>query len=81
MQVNTTSNPSAQSRPLCLMPFGRFKGSPLSDLPSDYLLWLSMLPDVRQPLLGGLLAEMARRIVEADRQTGAMPDDAGVEHR
>jgi uncharacterized protein (DUF3820 family) len=56
-----------------LMPFGQFKGSRLDQLPNDYLLWVAMLPDLRQPLLGHILKEMGRRLAELDHQpaTGA----------
>lgn len=50
------------------MPFGVHKGKRLDELPNDYLLWLSCLNDLRQPLLGHVLREMGRRIVELDRQ-------------
>jgi uncharacterized protein (DUF3820 family) len=50
------------------MPFGQFKGSRLEQLPSDYLLWLGCLPDLRQPLLGHVLREMGRRIMEMDQK-------------
>lgn len=50
------------------MPFGKFKGTPLQDLPSEYLFWLCCLDDLRQPLLGHVLKEMSRRILEMDQQ-------------
>ncbi len=50
------------------MPFGRFKGTPLKELPSEYLLWVGCLDDLRQPLLGHVLKEMARRILDMDQQ-------------
>jgi uncharacterized protein (DUF3820 family) len=50
------------------MPFGRHKSTPLQDLPSEYLLWLGCLDTLRQPLLGHVLKEMARRIVEFENQ-------------
>jgi len=46
------------------MPFGLHKGKHLDDLPDDYLLWLSCLNDLRQPLLGHVLHEMSRRLAE-----------------
>lgn len=55
-----------QTRPL--MPFGQFKGTPLDQLPHDYLLWLSGLNDLRPPLLGHVLREMGRRLAERHRQ-------------
>ena len=53
---------------LATMPFDAHKGKRLEDLPSDYLLWLGCLDDLRQPLLGAVLKEMGRRIVGLDRQ-------------
>ena len=32
------------------MPFGKFKGLELADLPNDYLEWLVGLGDLREPL-------------------------------
>ena len=51
------------------LPFGKYKGTPLDDLPSEYLLWLGCLDTLRQPLLGHVLKEMSRRILEMDRQS------------
>ena len=45
-----------------LMPFRKHKGVPLDQLDDDYMLWLSCLPDLRQPLLGHVLREMGRRL-------------------
>ena len=50
------------------MPFGLHKGKPLGSLPSDYLLWLGCLDDLRQPLLGAVLKEMGSRLAALDRQ-------------
>lgn len=50
------------------MMFGKHKGLPLEDLPSDYLLWLGCLDDLREPLLGAVLTEMGRRIVALDQE-------------
>jgi uncharacterized protein (DUF3820 family) len=62
------------SKPHCstqvpTMPFGQYKGTPLDQLPSDYLLWVSCLNDLRQPLLGHVLREMARRITALERES------------
>jgi len=43
------------------MPFGKFKGARLSDLPPDYLYWLLDLPDLRFPLRCALEDELDRR--------------------
>lgn len=50
------------------MPFGAHKGKSLDQLPAEYLLWLSTLADLRQPLLGAVLREMGRRLAEMDQQ-------------
>lgn len=46
------------------IPFGAHKGKHLDELPDDYLLWLGCLSDLRPPLLGAVLREMARRLAE-----------------
>ena len=53
-----------------LMPFGKFKGTPLADLPDEYILWLGCLDDLRQPLLGHVLREMGRRLSERPAAEG-----------
>lgn len=50
------------------IPFGKYRGTPIDQVPDDYLLWLSTLNDLRQPLLGAVLREMGRRLAEPDRQ-------------
>lgn len=47
-----------------LMPFGKFKGTPLDQLSDEYLLWIGTLDDLRHPLLGHVLREMGRRLAE-----------------
>jgi uncharacterized protein (DUF3820 family) len=54
------------------MPFGLHKGKPLVELPDDYLLWLSCLNDLRQPLLGHVLREMGRRLAARPELEGAV---------
>lgn len=56
---STESPPSVQAP---LMPFGKFKGQPIRQIPDQYLLWLGCLNDLRQPLLGDVLHEMGRRL-------------------
>ena len=53
-----------------LMPFGKFKGTPLANLPDEYILWLGCLDDLRQPLLGHVLREMGRRLSERPAAEG-----------
>jgi hypothetical protein len=43
------------------MPFGRYRGLPLSAAPASYLWWLATRPNLRPPLRGAVLAEIGRR--------------------
>jgi hypothetical protein len=43
------------------MPFGKFKGTPFTDLPDWYLEWIKENLELREPLLSKITAEMARR--------------------
>jgi hypothetical protein len=43
------------------MPFGKFEDRPLSELPSEYLVWLAKLPDIRDPLRSRVVAELCQR--------------------
>src|SRR5438128_2221772 len=48
--------------PLTNMPFGRFKGTPIRELPAAYFAWLSgKLDEWRDPFRSALAAELARR--------------------
>ena len=49
------------------MPFGKHKGTPLEDLPRDYLDWLNALEDLRPPLRSAVDREIERR-AENDKQ-------------
>jgi hypothetical protein len=48
-------------KPCRRMPFGRFRGTRLENLPDFYLGWLLRLPDLRDPLLGAVRDEARRR--------------------
>ena len=43
------------------MPFGMYRGVPLSELPEDYFEWLLSNIDLREPLKSAVLAESQRR--------------------
>lgn len=43
------------------MPFGKHKGQPLAEVPTDYLRWLTGLDDLREPLYSAAHAELDRR--------------------
>jgi hypothetical protein len=43
------------------MPFGKFKGMPMDELPNDYLLWLNSLGNLRSFLRVAVNAEIGRR--------------------
>jgi len=65
--MNASKPPASMQVPI--MPFGKYRGTPLEDLPAEYLLWIGCLNDLRQPLLGHVLKEMGRRMMEQDQQT------------
>jgi uncharacterized protein (DUF3820 family) len=65
---SATATPSSHANTRPLVPFGKYRGTPLSDVPEDYLLWLGTRDDLRNPLLKNVLNEMARRLAEKDRQ-------------
>jgi hypothetical protein len=50
-----------KNRSQAKMPFGRFRGVPISDLPNDYLAWLSELEDLREPLASAVFQEVNNR--------------------
>jgi uncharacterized protein (DUF3820 family) len=78
MVMNSTTTDSATQSPT--MPFGKFKGMPLHQLSSEYLLWLGTLDDLRQPLLGRVLKEMSRRLAETDRQATTAESSSREDH-
>ena len=43
------------------LPFGRYQGQPVRDVPDDYLEWLISLPDLRDPLRHIVELEWDRR--------------------
>ena len=51
------------------MPFGKFKGFRIEDLPSDYLGWLSELDNLREPLRSAILQEIEERECQAGIST------------
>jgi hypothetical protein len=62
------------------MPFGRFKGAPLRDLPEPYLAWLlGPTINLREPLRSHVLAEAERRAAEARRTTEPPPPAVSVD--
>ncbi len=42
------------------MPFGQYKGQPLSTIPDEYLEWLTTI-ELREPLASAVYAEIAAR--------------------
>jgi hypothetical protein len=53
--------PSKRSRSESFMPFGEFKGLPISHLADDYIVGLASWPVLRDPLKSGIEAEVAKR--------------------
>jgi hypothetical protein len=65
------------------MPFGKFKGSELAELPDGYLSWLVENIDLWEPLRGRVLSEMEERGLLPDRPTsrGLDPDKVKTVYR
>lgn len=68
LSESTNSGNHASLSPGPVMPFGKHRGTPLAELPSEYLLWLGCLDDLRQPLLKHVLHEMGRRLAAIEAQ-------------
>lgn len=69
--------------PCSYMPFGKFKGVRIAELPDDYVVWLLTL-DLRDPLAAAVYIEARRRRLDAsdgrtDRARRYRPDVAVVE--
>jgi hypothetical protein len=47
-----------------VMPFGKFRGLEITDLPDWYIRWVAKLPNLRDPLLSSIRAEVQRRASE-----------------
>jgi hypothetical protein len=43
------------------MPFGKYRGLDLSELPDDYFNWLAGRPNLREPLLSAVVDELRAR--------------------
>src|SRR5215470_10744168 len=54
-----------------IMPFGRYRGWPLSELPMTYIFWLNT-HSIREPLRSALDAEMERRAKKSRTRRSAM---------
>jgi hypothetical protein len=59
------------------IPFGKYRGRPLAELPDAYLRWLAGLPDLREPLRSAVDREAQRRRHTGPSRSRAMlPLDA-----
>jgi hypothetical protein len=50
-------------------PFGKHKGTPVKDLPGEYLRWLSTI-ELREPLRSAVAAALARLAVPVQKKLG-----------
>jgi Putative quorum-sensing-regulated virulence factor len=58
------------------MPFGRYRGCLVTDLPDSYLEWLYRLDDLREPLHSAVDREWRARFEPADVQASeSLPSD------
>ena len=55
------------------MPFGKYRGTRLCDLPSDYFNWLLELDDLREPLRSQVESEARSRWGSRDRESAPNP--------
>ena len=44
------------------MPFGKYRNQPLDEIGDEYLLWLLLLENLREPLLTAIHLEADRRM-------------------
>ena len=61
---------------MTFMPFGRYKGAALVDLPDDHVRWLHGLPDLREPLRSAVQTEWNFRFGEGASTLPALPAEA-----
>ena len=61
------------------MPFGRFKGLPVTELPTEYLVWLLRAVDLREPLRSALRVEATARGLTGDPGPALAPGRAWAE--
>lgn len=47
-----------------LMPFGKYRGVPLDDIRTSYLVWLVENVDLREPLAGAVRGELYARGID-----------------
>jgi len=61
-----------------IIPFGKFRGTFLCDLPSDYLAWLQTI-ELRDPLRAAVFAEAKEREFGHNNQINSVPQIAVVD--
>jgi len=58
------------------MPFGKYSGLRLDQVPTPYLLWLNSLDDLREPLLSAVAEELDCRELDSDQsEVEAVPPE------
>lgn len=70
----TSAQPEAAMK---FMPFGKWKGKPITELKDTYLDWLMGLDDLREPLKSAIEHEVQRRGSSGSGASSAKPNGNG----
>ena len=60
------------------MPFGKYRGYPIRRLPNDYLRWLILNVELREPLKTAIYSECKRRVSPPPPPPAPSPPITGI---
>lgn len=63
------------------MPFGKFRGFPVEELPDNYLVWVRDNVELREPLRTAIEREWAARFDESEDNDSALAQTADLDAR